>query len=109
MIAILALWRYGFRRLPLNDDPLYWGAVVPLGMYAVGTSKMAHAISLRFLDFIPHAFFWIALTAWLLAFAGTARGVVQRLAQAPGIQVGSEGSVHHGAKPPALAARIAVT
>jgi hypothetical protein len=36
---------------------------------------MAEAMSLGFLDFIPHVFFWIALGAWLLGFAGLARRV----------------------------------
>ena len=73
IIAILAVWRYGYRRLPLTYDPLYWGAVFPLGMYAVATWRMARSMSLGFLDFIPHIFFWVALAAWLLAFAGMAR------------------------------------
>jgi tellurite resistance protein TehA-like permease len=77
IIAILAVWRYGFRRQPLVYDTLYWGAVFPLGMYAVATYRMAHAMSLEFLDFIPHVFFWIALAAWLLAFAGMARTIMR--------------------------------
>jgi tellurite resistance protein TehA-like permease len=83
IIAILAVWRYAFRRLPLTYDPLYWGAVFPLGMYAVGTLKMAAAMKLGFLDFIPHAFFWIALAAWVLTFAGLARSLA-RLFVRPG-------------------------
>jgi tellurite resistance protein TehA-like permease len=77
MIAILAVWRYGFRRLPLTYDPLYWGGVFPLGMYAVATFEMADAMSLSFLDFVPHVFFWVALAAWLLTFVGMARSVVR--------------------------------
>jgi tellurite resistance protein TehA-like permease len=80
MIAILAVWRYGFRRLPLEYDPLYWGAVFPLGMYAVGTFKMADAMTLGFLDFIPDVFFWIALAVWLLTFAGLVRTLFRRAA-----------------------------
>ena len=80
MIAILAVWRYGFRRLPLEYDPLYWGAVFPLGMYAVATFRMADAMSLGFLDFIPHAFFWIGLAAWILAFIGMVRSLARNLA-----------------------------
>jgi tellurite resistance protein TehA-like permease len=78
IIAILAIWRYGYRRLPLTYDTLYWGAVFPMGMYAVATFRMAGAMSLGFLDFIPHVFFWIALAAWLLTFAGMVRRVVGR-------------------------------
>jgi tellurite resistance protein TehA-like permease len=80
MIAILAVWRHGFRHLPLEYDPLYWGAVFPLGMYAVATFRMADAMSLEFLDFIPHVFFWIGLGAWLLAFVGMVRRLARTLA-----------------------------
>jgi tellurite resistance protein TehA-like permease len=80
MIAILAVWRYGVRRLPLSYDPLYWGAVFPLGMYAVATYRMARAMSLGFLDFIPDIFFWVALAAWLLTFAGLARHLIRLIA-----------------------------
>ena len=73
MIAILAVWRYGFRRLPLTYDPLYWGGVFPLGMYAVGTLEMEDAMDLGFLDPIPQVFFAVALLAWLLTATGLAR------------------------------------
>ena len=75
MIAILAVWRYGFRRLPLTYDPLYWGGVFPLGMYAVGTLEMEDAMDLGFLDPIPQVFFAVALLAWLLTAAGLVRGL----------------------------------
>jgi tellurite resistance protein TehA-like permease len=81
MIAILAVWRYGVRRLPLTYDPLYWGAVFPLGMYAVATFKMADAMPLGFLDFIPDVFFWIALAAWILAFTGLVGSLSKTLAR----------------------------
>ncbi len=91
IIAILAVWRYGFRRLPLEYDPLYWGAVFPLGMYAVATFKMASAMSLDFLDFVPHVFLWVALVAWLLTFAGLVRRLIRHLGPAGGsAAVGSE-------------------
>jgi tellurite resistance protein TehA-like permease len=75
MIAILAVWRYGFRRQPFTYDPLYWGAVFPLGMYAVGTYEMEHAMGFDFLDPIPHVFFAIALAAWLATAVGLARSL----------------------------------
>jgi tellurite resistance protein TehA-like permease len=78
IIAILGAWRYLVRRVPLTYDPLYWGAVFPLGMYAVATHEMARAMSLGFLDFIPTVFFWIALAAWSLTFIGMARSLLIR-------------------------------
>jgi tellurite resistance protein TehA-like permease len=79
IIAILAVWRYGYCRLPFTYDPLYWGAVFPLGMYAVATWRMAQEMRLDFLDVIPHVFFWLGLAAWLLTFVGMARRVARAL------------------------------
>jgi tellurite resistance protein TehA-like permease len=79
IIAILAVWRYGYRRLPFEYDPLYWGAVFPMGMYAVATYQMAESMSLDFLDTIPPVFLVIALAAWLLTVTGMIRSVVRRL------------------------------
>jgi tellurite resistance protein TehA-like permease len=45
MLVILGVWRYVFRRFPLHYDPLYWGAVFPVGMYAVATLQMARAMA----------------------------------------------------------------
>jgi tellurite resistance protein TehA-like permease len=73
MIAILAVWRYGFRGQPFTYDPLYWGAVFPLGMYAVGTFEMERAMDFGFLDPIPQVFFAIALAAWLATAVGLVR------------------------------------
>ncbi len=79
MIAILAVWRYVYERLPLTYDPLYWGVVFPLGMYAVATFKMAEAMDLGFLDWIPPIFFVAGMLAWLLAFTGMLRGLGRSL------------------------------
>ncbi len=73
IIAILAVWRYGYRRLPFEYDPLYWGAVFPLGMYAVATYRMAEALKLEFLDPLPQVFLGLALAAWLATFVGLLR------------------------------------
>jgi tellurite resistance protein TehA-like permease len=75
IIVILAVWRYGIRRLPFEYDPLYWGAVFPLGMYSVATYKMAEALDLGFLDIVPKIFLGLALAAWLLTFIGLLRSV----------------------------------
>ncbi len=84
IIVILAVWRYGYCRTPLTYDPLYWGAVFPLGMYAVSTYRMAEAMPLEFLGNIPKVFFWLALLAWAFAFLGLARRVLAALRQLAG-------------------------
>lgn len=75
MLVILACWRHLYKKFPLNYDPLYWGAVFPLGMYTVCTFMMAKAMNLDFLMPIPKYFIYAALVAWTLAFIGLIRKV----------------------------------
>ena len=72
MLLILGVWRHGYRRFPLRYDPLYWGAVFPLGMYTVCTLRLAQVLDLPVLLAIPRLFVWIALGAWALAMMGLA-------------------------------------
>jgi tellurite resistance protein TehA-like permease len=73
MLVILGLWRHVYSRFPLRYDPLYWGAVFPLGMYAVCTFRLAQAIDAPFLLGIPKVSVFIALAAWTLTMAGLVR------------------------------------
>jgi tellurite resistance protein TehA-like permease len=78
MLLILGAWRHVYRRYPLAYDPLYWGAVFPLGMYSACTYRLAGALELPFLLPLARAFAWIALAAWIAAFAGLGRAVTRR-------------------------------
>jgi tellurite resistance protein TehA-like permease len=73
MLIILAIWRHGVKRFPLTYDPLYWGAVFPLGMYTVATFRIAAAVGMPALVAVPRYFVFIALTAWTAAFLGLLR------------------------------------
>ena len=79
MLVILGLWRHVYRRFPLVYDPLYWGAVFPLGMYAVSTRTMIDALGFDFLRPLPAVFTWIALAAWALAFGALMRVLLRQL------------------------------
>jgi tellurite resistance protein TehA-like permease len=81
MLFILAVWRHGYKRFPLKYDPLYWGAVFPLGMYTACTYLMAKAMNMSFLNQVPEYFIYIALAAWSLAFIGFLRSVYYQLAE----------------------------
>ncbi|HUZ31034.1 MAG TPA: tellurite resistance/C4-dicarboxylate transporter family protein [Xanthobacteraceae bacterium] len=77
MLVILVGWRHLYRKFPLKYDPLYWGTVFPLGMYAVCTFEMVRAMSLDFLLPIAHVFVYVALLAWATTFFGLIHSLVR--------------------------------
>jgi tellurite resistance protein TehA-like permease len=85
MLLVLGVWRHGIRRFPLRYDPLYWGAVFPLGMYPVCTQRLSQEVSAPYLASIASAFVFVALAAWVLATLGFARALLPtRPSGAPG-------------------------
>ncbi|MDE3029093.1 MAG: tellurite resistance/C4-dicarboxylate transporter family protein [Paracoccaceae bacterium] len=78
MLLILGVWRHIYKRFPLAYDPLYWGAVFPLGMYAVATHWMARALQFGFLEPIATLFVYVALAAWTVAAFGWAFTILRR-------------------------------
>lgn len=82
MLIVLALWRHVYKRFPLKYDPLYWGAVFPLGMYAASTRELIQALSLDFLSVIPLVVWYCALAAWGLTLAGLSSSLARGLKSA---------------------------
>jgi tellurite resistance protein TehA-like permease len=77
MLLVLVVWRHLY--ISLKYDPLYWGTVFPLGMYAVCTFEMAHAMSLDFLLPVAHVFVYVALLIWAATFFGLVRNLISSL------------------------------
>ena len=75
MLIILGAWRHVYRRFPLRYDPLYWGAVFPLGMYTVATVRLSQAVEVPELMGIAHAFVFVAIAAWAATLVGLARAL----------------------------------
>ena len=75
MLILLAIWRHGVRRFPYRYDPMYWGAVFPVGMYAACTIRLEHAMDLHFFGWLPHVMLWAGLLAWAVLFAGQLQAV----------------------------------
>src|SRR5690242_10406656 len=59
MLLILGFWRHVYKKFALKYDPLYWGAVFPLGMYSVSTYQLFHALQISFLSWLPKAFAYV--------------------------------------------------
>jgi tellurite resistance protein TehA-like permease len=76
MLLILGVWRHGVKKFPLRYDPLYWGAVFPLGMYTVCTARLSRAIDASFLISIANVFVYVALVAWTLTALGLMHHIV---------------------------------
>lgn len=81
MLAVLAVWRLSAPG-PLQYNPLYWGAVFPLGTYTVATWYIAGLTKLTFLYAIPHYFIYIALSAWAIAALAMLVHLLRRAPQA---------------------------
>ncbi|TAM34797.1 MAG: C4-dicarboxylate ABC transporter [Burkholderiaceae bacterium] len=79
MLLVLGVWRYGYKHFPFEYDPLYWGAVFPLGMYSACTFRMAQAMSFGFLGILSNTFLAVALVAWVVTFAGLLFQLARRL------------------------------
>jgi tellurite resistance protein TehA-like permease len=80
MLVILGIWRHLIRRFPFRYDPLYWGAVFPLGMYTVSTYRLGQIIDVPEIMAIPPLFIWIALLAWTVTMVGLVRDLFPRSA-----------------------------
>ena len=65
VLVILSVWRVIKKHFSLVYDPLSWGAVFPLGMYAVATYHLAKLTGVAVLFVIPSFLVYVAVAAWV--------------------------------------------
>jgi tellurite resistance protein TehA-like permease len=70
LLLALGFWRHVAKRYPLRYEHSYWGAVFPLGMYAVCTLRLAREFDLPFLEPWGATVAWVAFAAWTAVAAG---------------------------------------
>jgi tellurite resistance protein TehA-like permease len=75
LLITLMVWRYVVRKEVPRYEPALWGMVFPLGMYTTATFQLSRATHFEFLARIPEIFIFVALAAWLIAFAGLLRHI----------------------------------
>lgn len=75
-------WRHRVHHVPLRYEPTIWSIVFPLGMYGVAGSYLGQADHLPIVHGIGNMESWIALAAWVVAFAAMTRALT-RAATAP--------------------------
>jgi tellurite resistance protein TehA-like permease len=83
MLVILGVWRHAYKRLKIAYDPLYWGAVFPIGMYATCTFRLAQVTGVEGLAPLSGVFNAAALAAWMATLAGLARSLWRTLLATP--------------------------
>lgn len=77
MLFILGYWRHVREKFPVSYDPLYWGAVFPLGMYTTCTFRLAEEMQVPLLKSLAYPFLWVAILAWILTFVGLLGSMVR--------------------------------
>jgi tellurite resistance protein TehA-like permease len=79
MLFVLELWRYADPRTRFEYDPLLWGAVFPLGMYAACTWHLDSVMGFGFLTGVAQVFLVVAVVVWIVIFAGMIHMLVRDL------------------------------
>jgi tellurite resistance protein TehA-like permease len=90
MLLSLGVWRHFLCGVPLKYDPLYWGAVFPLGMYSVSTYHLASVLGASFLLPLSTLFLAIAAIAWATTFVGLIDSFLPR--SRPGFDADANGA-----------------
>ena len=82
-LVAAGVWRHVVHRIPLRYEAPLWSIVFPLGMYGVGGHYLGQADHLPIVKAIGANESWVALGAWVLAFAAMLAHLYRTLIRAP--------------------------
>ncbi len=82
MLIVLGAWRHVVRSVPLTYDPLYWGLVFPLGMYATATHRLSEILDAPVLMHVKNVFVAMAFVAWSMTMIGLLGTIARGIAKA---------------------------
>ncbi len=82
LIAV-GVWRHLIRRVRLRYEPGLWSIVFPLGMYGVASRELGTVARVSWLVTLGQYEAWVALAAWIAAFAGMVGALVGLRLRAP--------------------------
>ena len=70
LVLIMEIWRYVYKKSPLQYTAAFWSMVFPLGMYSLSTGRLAEALPFLFLQSLSKVFLYVAWLAWVATFVG---------------------------------------
>ncbi len=79
LLAVLNVWRYIAKRVPVSYDVRHWSMVFPLGMYTACSYQFGEAAGLPVLVDISRYFIYLALAAWTVVCIAMAVSFGRRL------------------------------
>lgn len=66
LLVLFGLWRHLVRRYPRAYEPKLWSVVFPLGMYAVASVTLGHAINFDFMAQLASVWVWLGFASWVV-------------------------------------------
>ncbi|MFW8565685.1 tellurite resistance/C4-dicarboxylate transporter family protein [Orrella sp. 11846] len=78
-LILLEIWRQIYKHYPINYNPIYWGLIFPLGMYAASTYEIIEIFDLGFIRSVPHVFLYAAAILWLATCGGLIHKILKSI------------------------------
>lgn len=98
LLVLLEVWRHVLRHVRLTYATEYWSMAFPVGMYAACTFALSGLVDLELLAVLARWLTYVAISLWLIVFAGLLRHLVSKLIGAASSRTATHhrrGRAHH--------------